>query len=123
MIATLVAGSVGFALAAGASSAAVFVAATGLGFAVYWAYLPVVAAQVQLSAGTAARGRAAGGLYASMWCAAAIASALASLAPSWRIVLSGAGLSWAAGAMVAGRRFIGADAPGCADAAGAPVAR
>jgi MFS family permease len=123
MIATLVAGSVGFALAAGASSATVFVAASGLGFAVYWAYLPVVAAQVQRSAGTAARGRAAGGLYASMWCAAAIASALASLAPSWRIVLSGAGLSWAAGAMVAGKRFIGANAPRCADAAGAPVAR
>jgi MFS transporter, YNFM family, putative membrane transport protein len=122
MIATLVAGSFGFALAAGAASAAVFVAATGLGFAVYWAYLPVVAAQVQRSAGTAARGRAAGGLYASMWCAAAIAGALASLAPSWRVVLAGAALSWAAAAVVAGKRFIGANAPQRADTATTPIA-
>jgi MFS transporter, YNFM family, putative membrane transport protein len=122
MIATLVAGALGFALAAGAASAAVFVAATGLGFAVYWAYLPVVAAQVQRSAGTAARGRAAGGLYASMWCSAAIAGALASLAPSWRVVLAGAALSWAAAAVVAATRFISANAPGRADAASAPIA-
>jgi MFS family permease len=122
MIATLVAGSLGFALAAGAASAVVFVAATGLGFAVYWAYLPVVAAQVQRSAGTAARGRAAGGLYASMWCAAAIAGALASLAPSWRVVLAGAALSWAAAAVVAGTRFIGANTPARAEAATAPIA-
>jgi len=57
-----------------------------------------------------------------MWCAAAIAGALASLAPSWRVVLAGAAFSWAAGAVVAGKRFIGARAPGSADAADAPVA-
>jgi hypothetical protein len=83
-----------------------FVAASGVGLAAYWAYLPVVAAQVQRSAGIAARGRAAGGLYASMWAAAAIAGAAASLAPSWRYVLAGAGASWALAATVAARRFI-----------------
>jgi YNFM family putative membrane transporter len=111
MVGTLVAGALGFLLAASASTAAMFVSAAGIGLAVYWAYLPVVAAQVQRSAGTNARGRAAGGLYASMWCAAAVAGALASLAPSWRVVLAGAGLSWGIGALVAYRRFIGAPAP------------
>jgi len=110
MVAALSAGALGFGLAASATGAVVFVAAAGVGLAAYWAYLPVVAAQVQRSAGTAARGRAAGGLYASMWAAAAIAGALASLAPSWRVVLAGAGLSWAAGALVARRRFMAAPA-------------
>jgi hypothetical protein len=41
-----------------------------------------------------------------MWFAAALAGALASLAPSWRFVLGGAAVSWAAGALVARRRFI-----------------
>ena len=116
MVAALCAGALGFALAAAASTVAMFIAAAGTGLAVYWAYLPVVAAQVQRSAGADARGRAAGGLYASMWCAAAAAGALASLAPSWRVVLAGAGLSWAAGAVVAARRFITAPALGRAEA-------
>ncbi len=120
MVATLTVGALGFALAATAASAVVFLAAAGVGLAVYWAYLPVVAAQVQRSAGTGARGRAAGGLYASMWCAAALAGALASLAPSWQVVLAGAALSWAAGAIVAWRRFIGAPAMAHADVAAAP---
>jgi predicted MFS family arabinose efflux permease len=107
MVATLCAGALGFALAAAASTVGMFIAAAGVGLAVYWAYLPVVAAQVQLSAGSAARGRAAGGLYASMWCAAAGAGALASLAPSWRYVLASAALSWGIGAVVAARSFIG----------------
>jgi len=106
MVAALVTGALGFGFAAAASDALVFVAAAGVGLAAYWAYLPVVAAQVQRSAGTAARGRAAGGLYASMWSAAAVAGTIASLAPSWRFVLAGAGLSWLAGALVARRRFI-----------------
>lgn len=106
MVATLVAGSLGFAFAGTASTVALFVVAAGVGLAVYWAYLPLVAMQVQRSAGEAARGRAAGGLYASMWCAAAAAGALASLAPSWRVVLFGAGISWAIGAVVAARCFI-----------------
>jgi MFS family permease len=122
MVATLCAGALGFALAAAASTVALFIAAAGVGIAVYWAYLPVVAAQVQRSAGPAARGRAAGGLYASMWCAAAAAGALASLAPSWRVVLAGAGLSWGAGAVVAARRFITAPAPVHAEAASAAAA-
>jgi MFS transporter, YNFM family, putative membrane transport protein len=106
MAATLVVGALGFALATTAASAGLFIAAAGVGFAVYWAYLPVVAAQVQRSAGTDARGRAAGGLYASMWCGAALAGALASLAQSWQAVLAGAAVSWGVGAIVAWRRFI-----------------
>jgi MFS transporter, YNFM family, putative membrane transport protein len=117
MVATLVAGALGFALAATASTLALFVVAAGVGLAVYWAYLPVVAMQVQRSAGEAARGRAAGGLYASMWCAAAGAGALASLAPSWRVVLVGAGLSWGIGAVVAARAFIGEPATARAEVA------
>jgi MFS family permease len=106
MVATLVAGALGFAFAGAASTVALFVVSAGVGLAVYWAYLPLVAMQVQRSAGEAARGRAAGGLYASMWLAAAAAGALASLAPSWRFVLIGAGVSWATGAVVAARCFI-----------------
>ncbi len=117
MAATLAVGALGFALAATAPSAAVFLAAAGVGLAVYWAYLPVVAAQVQRSAGTRARGRAAGGLYASMWSAASLAGALASLAPSWQLVLAGAALSWATGAIVAWRRFLNAPAVARADVA------
>jgi YNFM family putative membrane transporter len=121
MLATLIAGALGFALAATASTVALFVVAAGVGLAVYWAYLPIVAMQVQRSAGEAARGRAAGGLYASMWCAAAGAGALASLAPSWRVVLAGAGLSWGVGALVAARSFIGEPAAARADVAAAPA--
>jgi MFS transporter, YNFM family, putative membrane transport protein len=121
MTATLIGGAIGFALAATASTLALFVAAAGVGLAVYWAYLPVVAMQVQRSAGESARGRAAGGLYASMWCAAAGAGALASLAPSWRVVLAGAGLSWGVGAIVAARAFIGEPATARADVAAAPA--
>jgi hypothetical protein len=108
MIATLATGAAGFLLAATAQTDLAFIAAAGVGLAVYWAYLPVVAAQVQRSAGTAARGRAAGGLYASMWGAAAGAGLLASLAPSWREVLLGAGLAWTVAGIVAAREFLGA---------------
>jgi YNFM family putative membrane transporter len=108
MIATLAAGASGFVIASTASTAVIFIAAAGVGLAVYWAYLPVVAAQVQRSAGVAARGRAAGGLYASMWCAAAVAGLVASLAPSWREVLLGAGVAWGLAGVVAAREFIGA---------------
>ena len=121
MVAALVSGAVGFGLAAAANDALVFVAAAGIGLAAYWAYLPVVAAQVQRSAGTAARGRAAGGLYASMWSAAAIAGTLASLAPSWRFVLAGAALSWLTGAVIARRRFIAEPTADSAPAAAAPA--
>lgn len=108
MTITLAAGAAGFALAAASDAARAFIPAAGVGLAVYWAYLPVVAAQVQRSAGSGARGRAAGGLYASMWASAALAGALASLAPSWREVLLGAGVAWAAAAVVAAREFLGA---------------
>jgi MFS family permease len=122
MVATLAVGALGFALAASAATVGVFLAAAGVGLAIYWAYLPVVAAQVQRSAGAGARGRAAGGLYASMWCAAALAGALASLAPSWRVVLAGAALSWATGAIIALRRFIRAPAIAHAELAATPRA-
>jgi hypothetical protein len=56
-----------------------------------------------------------------MWCAAAGAGALASLAPSWRMVLAGAGISWGIGAIVAARAFISAPATGRADVAAAPA--
>ncbi|MFL5844680.1 MAG: MFS transporter [Solirubrobacteraceae bacterium] len=108
MTATLIAGALGFSLASTAGDALVFTLTAGVGIAVYWAYLPVVAAQVQRSAGELARGRAAGGLYASMWGSAAAAGLVASFAPSWREVLVGAGVLWAAGAIVAAREFLGA---------------
>jgi len=54
-----------------------------------------------------------------MWIAAAGAGALASLAPSWHVVLAGAGVSWAAGAIVAARAFIGE--PAAVAAAPAPA--
>jgi predicted MFS family arabinose efflux permease len=108
MTITLAAGAAGFALAAISETAQAFIPAAGVGLAVYWAYLPVVAAQVQRSAGNAARGRAAGGLYSAMWASAAAAGALASLAPSWREVLLGAGLAWTAAAIVAAKEFLGA---------------
>lgn len=106
MTVTLTAGALGFVLAAAAQSAAAFALSAGVGLAVYWAYLPVVATQVQRSAGERARGRAAGGLYASMWMSAALAGAIASLAPGWREVLLGAGIAWAAAAVVAARGFL-----------------
>lgn len=108
MTATLLTGGAGFALASTATSAVAFVLAAGVGLATYWAYLPVVAAQVQRSAGEHARGRAAGGLYASMWGSAAVAGALASLLPGWREVLLGAGIAWGLAALVAAREFLGA---------------
>lgn len=111
MTATLATGAAGFALASTAQDAVLFTLAAGVGLAVYWAYLPVVAAQVQRSAGEHARGRAAGGLYASMWASAALAGAVASLAPGWREVLLGAGILWALGAVVAAKAFLGASAP------------
>jgi hypothetical protein len=55
-----------------------------------------------------------------MWCAAALAGALASLAPSWREVLAGAALSWGTGAIVARRRFISAPVVARSDLAAAP---
>jgi len=110
MTLTLITGATGFALAATTTTATAFIATAGLGLAVYWAYLPVVAAQVQRAAGADARGRAAGGLYASMWGSAAAAGALAALAPTWQITLLGAAVSWTAAAAVANRRFLGATA-------------
>jgi YNFM family putative membrane transporter len=100
-------GAAGFAAAATTTTAATFIATAGIGLAFYWAYLPVVAAQVQQAAGIAARGRAAGGLYASMWASAGVAGGLAALAPSWHVVVLGAAVLWATAAVVAARTFRG----------------
>jgi MFS family permease len=98
-------GALGFGLAGVAPGAGAFVAAAAVGLALYWAYLPVVAVQVVRSSTEATRGRAVGGMYAAMWLGAAVAGAGATVAPSWRYVLVGAGLSWALAAVVAGRGF------------------
>lgn len=97
MAATLAVGAAGFALPAG----------TALGLAAYWAYLPVVAAQAQRAAGPRARGRAAGGLYASMWAGAGAAGLLASLAPDPAIIRLGAAVCWGLAALLAARTFLG----------------
>jgi len=107
MTVILATGAAGFGAAAATSTAAAFIATAGLGLAAYWAYLPVVAAQVQQAAGNQARGRAAGGLYASMWASAAASGAAAALAPSWHFVLLGAGVCWATAAVVAAKEFAG----------------
>jgi MFS family permease len=52
----------------------------------------------------------------------ALAGALASLAPSWRVVLAGAALSWSTGAIIALRRFIRAPAIAHAELAATPRA-
>jgi hypothetical protein len=46
-----------------------------------------------------------------MWMAAALGGAAASLAPSWRTVLVGAGISWTLAALVAWRAFLAHPAP------------
>ena len=106
MVVTLAAGAVGFAAAAVAATPAAFLVAAGLGLAAYWAYLPTVSVQVQLSADPAARGRAVGWLYSSMWAGAAVAGAAASLAGDWRPVLIGAAAAWALALGLAALAFI-----------------
>jgi YNFM family putative membrane transporter len=105
MVAATATGAVGFALAAAAPTAVAFAVTAAVGLAFYWAYLPVVAVQVQRSADAESRGRAVGGLYASMWLGAAAAGAAATVAPSWRYVLIAAGACWAVAAVVAARSF------------------
>jgi MFS family permease len=106
MLATLATGAVSFAGAAVAATPAAFVAAAGVGLAAYWAYLPTVSVQVQRSADPAARGRAVGWLYASMWSGAAVAGAAGALAGDWRPVLLGAGAAWLVAFVVAARGFL-----------------
>lgn len=105
MVAATAVGAGGYAAAAAAPTAGAFVVAAALAMALYWAYLPVVAVQVVRSCAEATRGRAVGGMYASMWLGAAVAGAAATTAPSWRHVLAGAAVAWALAAIVAARSF------------------
>jgi len=123
MLATLLAGALAFGGAAAAPSAPAFVAAAAVALALYWAYLPVVAVQVQRSAGEALRGRAAGVLYATMWLGAAVAGTGAALLPGWRAVVAGAAVLWAAAAVLTWRGFLASPASTGARAAGASPPR
>lgn len=106
MLVTTVAGAAGFALAAVAPSPGTYLMAAAGALAAYWAYLPVVSVQVQRSAHPATRGRAVGGLYASMWLGAAVAGALAAGAGSPQVVAAGASACWALAAVVVWRGFL-----------------
>jgi len=120
MLATLLGGALAFGAAAAAPSALAFVAAVAVALALYWAYLPVVAVQVQRSAGEALRGRAAGVLYATMWLGAALAGTGAALMPGWRTVVAGAAVLWAAAAAMTWLGFLASPAPGARAAGAAP---
>jgi MFS family permease len=124
MLATTFAGAAALAAAAAAPDATAFVLAAGVALALYWAYLPVVAVQVQRSAGAALRGRAAGVLYASMWLGAAVAGTGAAALPGWRAVLASAAALWALAALVTWRGFLAGPAPAApAPAEPRPAAR
>jgi hypothetical protein len=45
-------------------------------------------------------------LYSSMWLGAALGGLAAVAAPSWRVIVGGAALSWALAALVAWRGFL-----------------
>lgn len=122
MVAATGIGAVGYAFAAGAPSTSALMVATAVGLALYWAYLPVVAVQVVRSSTEQTRGRAVGGMYASMWMGAAAAGALATTAPSWRHVLAGAALTWSLAAFTAWRGFHRAPAAGWTPSPATPAA-
>jgi predicted MFS family arabinose efflux permease len=106
MVRTMAAGAVALALAAVLPSELAFLALGSLALALYWSYLPVVSVQIQRSAPLDARASAAGILYSSMWLGAAVGGLAAAAAPSWRVIVVGAALSWAAAAVVAWRGFL-----------------
>jgi MFS family permease len=106
MMLTMGAGALALALAAAAPSGALFLAGAGGALALYWSYLPVVSAQVQRSAPADARAGAAGVLYSSMWLGAAVGGLAATAAPSWRVVVAGAAISWALAGVIAARGFL-----------------
>jgi predicted MFS family arabinose efflux permease len=106
MVGTMAAGSLALALAAVSDSEFVFLAGACAAIALYWSYLPVVSVQIQRSAPVDARASAAGVLYSSMWLGAALGGLAAVAAPSWRVIVGGAALSWALAALVAWRGFL-----------------
>jgi predicted MFS family arabinose efflux permease len=106
MVATMAAGAASLALAATTTSKVVFLAGACAALALYWSYLPIVAAQVQRSAPDDARASAAGVLYSSMWLGAAVGGLAAIAAPDTRSILAGAACAWALAAVVAWRGFL-----------------
>jgi YNFM family putative membrane transporter len=105
MVLTMVAGAGALGLATAASSAFLFLTGACAALALYWSYLPVVSVQIQRSAPEDARASAAGVLYSSMWLGAALGGLAAVAAPSWRVIVGGAAVSWALAGVVAWRGF------------------
>jgi predicted MFS family arabinose efflux permease len=106
MVRTMAAGAAALAIASTTDSHLVFLAAACAALALYWSYLPVVSVQIQRSAPVDARASAAGVLYSSMWLGAALGGLAAAAAPSWRVIVGGAALSWTLAALVAWRGFL-----------------
>lgn len=106
MVRTMGAGALALTAAAASESKLVFLAGACAALALYWSYLPVVSVQIQRSAPVDARASAAGVLYSSMWIGAALGGLAAVAAPSWRVIVAGAALSWALAALVAWRGFL-----------------
>lgn len=106
MVMTMGAGALALGLASVTSSAIVFLVGASAALALYWSYLPVVSVQVQRSVPDDVRASAAGVLYSAMWLGAAVGGLAAVAAPSWRVIVAGAALSWAAAAVVAWRGFL-----------------
>jgi predicted MFS family arabinose efflux permease len=106
MVRTMALGAAALAVAAASSSHIVFLAGACAALALYWSYLPVVSVQIQRSAPADARASAAGVLYSSMWLGAALGGLAAVAAPSWRVIVGGAALSWGLAAVVAWVGFL-----------------
>jgi predicted MFS family arabinose efflux permease len=106
MIRTMAAGAAALAVAAATNSHLVFLAGACTALALYWSYLPVVSVQIQRSAPADARASAAGVLYSSMWLGAALGGLAAVAAPSWRVIVGGAALSWGLAAVIAWFAFL-----------------
>lgn len=111
MVRTMAAGAAALGLAAVLPSELAFLALASLALSLYWSYLPVVSVQIQRSAPLDARASAAGILYSSMWLGAAVGGLAAAAAPSWRVIVAGAAISWAAAALVAWRGFLRVPTP------------
>jgi predicted MFS family arabinose efflux permease len=106
MVCTMVTGALALGVASATASKFVFLTGACAAVALYWSYLPVVSVQIQRSAPPDARASAAGVLYSSMWLGAALGGVAAAAAPSWRVIVGGAALSWALAALVAWRGFL-----------------
>jgi MFS family permease len=106
MVRTMAAGATALAVASATDSHLVFLAGACAALALYWSYLPVVSVQIQRSAPADARASAAGVLYSSMWLGAALGGLAAVAAPSWRVIVGGAAVSWGLAALVAWFGFL-----------------